>query len=134
MKGRIIIAVCLCMSLLSACNTKPGNDPVDDLFKGLTDTGSKATSPDSKARNYMYVIMQAIQLHMVDIERFAGKTCNLKVNLDSSGKVTNITAFEGDPLLCEAGINGIKAADIPAPPDEEVYQAFKTFIIELKPL
>ncbi|UIW20224.1 cell envelope integrity protein TolA [Serratia entomophila] len=78
--------------------------------------------------------MQAIQSHMSEPERFSGKTCDLKINLDREGKVTSVIAVDGDPLLCEAGIKGMKAADIPAPPDEQTYQAFKASIIEFKPL
>jgi len=133
MKGRIITVVCLCIALASACSTAPSHEPVDDLFAGFN-PGSKAASSHSNAVEYLSVITQVIQSHMSEPERFSGKTCDLKINLDREGKVTSVIAVDGDPPLCGAGIKAVKAADIPAPPDEQTYQAFKVSIIEFKPL
>lgn len=133
MKGRIIIAACLGVSLISACSTRPTTEPVDNLFKSIDKSGGEITSSGSKVESYLSLIRQAIQLHMFEPERFSRKTCDFKITLDRSGKVTSITAVDGYPPLCEAGVRAIKAADIPAPPDDETYQVFKSSIIEFKP-
>lgn len=134
MKGSTAIAVYICLLMLSGCHAKQVNDPVDDLFGGVTKSGGYKNNSSSKVGNYLAAIMGAVQSHMFELERFSGKVCDIKVSLNRSGKVTHITAVGGYPPLCEAGIKAIKSADIPAPPDEETYLVFKESILEIKPL
>jgi len=78
-------------------------------------------------------IKKAIEIKFPHPERFAGRSCSLKMHLERDGTLTDASVLEGDPALCDAALAALKRADLPQPPSDEVYQVFKNAPLDFKP-
>lgn len=117
---------------------------VDDLFGGMAD-GKKAqpaakSAPVTKPHTsnvdlngYSSRFSSAIQSKMVFDESFKGKECDLSIKLQRDGTITDVKSEGGDIALCSAAIDAVKKARIPAPPNDEVWDAFKNTSMTFKP-
>ncbi|MBY6247455.1 cell envelope integrity protein TolA [Citrobacter werkmanii] len=74
---------------------------------------------------YATQLREAVQREMKSPENFAGKRCVLQINMQRHGQIDNVQAQGGDPELCEATINAVKNAKIPAAPNDEIYSRTK---------
>ncbi|WP_213354707.1 cell envelope integrity protein TolA [Citrobacter freundii] len=74
---------------------------------------------------YATQFREAVQREVKQPENFAGKRCVLQINMQRNGQIDSVQAQGGDPKLCEAAINAVKTAKIPAAPNDEIYSKTK---------
>lgn len=96
---------------------------------GCAHTAHKApTPPVSKSTSltgYAVELRGAVQNKMPPAETFAGKRCVLQIKMQRDGVINDVNEQGGDPALCEAALNAIKVAEIPAPPTDAIYDKVK---------
>lgn len=105
-----LIAMILAALALAGCAHKVTPPPV-----------SKSTS----LTGYAAELRVAVERHMPPAETFAGKRCVLQIKMQRDGIINDVNEQGGDPALCEAALNAIKVAEVPAPPTDEIYNAVK---------
>lgn len=121
---------------------------VNDLLGKLTDAknmlkvdGKLASTDNSKQTGdkvaeidaYKTIINNAIKNKFYDYTSYLGKTCNLRIKLGPDGILISVGASGGDPALCQAAISAAKAANIPRPPNSQVYKIFKNSTLKFAP-
>lgn len=91
----------------------------------VEDDKSAGLHVDKELTAYATKLREAIQRGVKQPENFAGKRCVLQINMQRNGQIDNVQAQGGDPALCEAAINAVKTAKIPATPNENIYSKIK---------
>ncbi len=93
----------------------------------------KAGASGAAIDSYLGQVKGAIQSKFYDADTFAGKTCDVHIELGFDGSLLDIRPGSGDPALCQAAINAARMAKIPKPPSQEVWQAVKKATLGFKP-
>lgn len=120
-----------------ACMT-PTTKPVISFITfrlngGATVAAETRTLVNIQAENkYAEKVRSAIQAKLYDGEQYQGKYCTLRLSLERSGKVQSAKAEGGDSALCQAVLSAVKAAEMPALPNDEIYELFKNVPIDIK--
>lgn len=83
------------------------------------------------ANKYAEKLRSAIQAKLYDGEQYHGKSCALRLSLERSGQVQSAKVEGGDPALCQAVLSAVKAAEMPTPPSDEIYEQFKNVPIDV---
>lgn len=110
--------------------TAPVDDLLGDLSAGRNAPKAGKTAQDKPAidvSGYAQQVRAAISSRLMDVSKYAGKRCALRISIDSKGMLLTASSEGGDPELCAAAIAATKSARLPAPPNEATYQAFKNF-------
>ncbi|WP_337263062.1 MULTISPECIES: cell envelope integrity protein TolA [unclassified Serratia (in: enterobacteria)] len=123
---KLIFICCISMMLVSACSTNTRK-------KQLPPAAKESALLAERLQVYIRDLTEAIERKLYRLKSFEGKECDVSFSMDRNGTVINISAIEGYQPLCEAGIKAIKNAEIPAPPDDEVYKHFQRLVISFKP-
>lgn len=121
---------------------------VNDLLGRLTDAknmlkvGGELVGTDNSKQmgdsvaaidTYKAIINNAIKNKFYDYTSYLGKTCDLHIKLGPDGILISVSASGGDPALCQAAISAAKAANIPRPPNLQVYKIFKNATLKFAP-
>ncbi|CAI0713831.1 cell envelope integrity inner membrane protein TolA [Serratia entomophila] len=130
----IVAALTLTGGAKAASTSKadPMNQEADDLFASLE--GKTVPAPGTEENDYAAQLRSAIENHLKDADAYAGKRCALKITLAPDGLLLGVQAREGDPALCRAAVQAITHARLPKPPTPAVYNAFKSSLLEIRPV
>ncbi|MCL6746066.1 MULTISPECIES: cell envelope integrity protein TolA [Kosakonia] len=119
-----------CTQTGSARQRAEANAEVDNMFAGYKRT--QTTAAESDINRYAGQIKLAIESHLFEAGRYAGKSCTLQIRLAENGALDDAQPTGGDPALCRAGIIAIRQARLPKPPSPAAYAAFKNATLEFK--
>ena len=131
----LVIATSLlsgCVKTDSVAKTRPSGNSVDDLFTPLN--GGIPNASGMGVEKYAEQVRYAIQRNFYDANSYAGKQCNLRIQLAPDGMLLDVQAVDGDPALCRAAIKAIANTTFPKPPSQVVYSVFKNTVLEFRPL
>ncbi|MBA0034927.1 hypothetical protein HS962_01545 [Pantoea sp. BIGb0393] len=112
------------MLLLSGCTTAkhPRTHVVVPPPPVVTDLNS-----------YIAGINYAITTQLFDVDTFAGKTCDVRLDLDDKGQLTDIHVLTGDIGLCTAAMEAAKNAQFPEPPSQEIHRLITHPVLHFAP-
>ncbi|CAD83404.1 tolA protein [Candidatus Blochmanniella floridana] len=82
---------------------------------------------------YKNMISESIQKKFYNASDYAGKECKLKIQLAPDGKLVSVDTLSGDLSLSHAATVAVKLANIPAPPNIDIYKIFKNTILKFSP-
>ncbi|WP_068545333.1 cell envelope integrity protein TolA [Thalassotalea crassostreae] len=85
----------------------------------------------SEVDKYSALIKQAIQRNFIDDPSYAGKHCQLKINLAASGFVIDVKSAGGDQFVCREAIKAVnKTGTLPVSEDPEVFKKLKNISLK----
>jgi len=88
----------------------------------------------SEIEKYTALIQQTIQRNWNIDDSMRGKSCELTINLASSGFVTSVDTGSGDANVCRSARNAVlKANTLPVSEDPEVYAEMRTIKLTVRP-
>ncbi|WP_236840098.1 cell envelope integrity protein TolA [Blochmannia endosymbiont of Camponotus nipponensis] len=82
---------------------------------------------------YKHLLAEAIQKKFYNASHYVGKQCNLNIELAPDGTLLSVSAISGDIALCQAAIIAAKLAQIPIPPNADIYKIFKNTTLNFSP-
>lgn len=83
--------------------------------------------------SYIAGIQYAIQVQFYDVDLYVGKTCDLRLDLDEKGQLTDAHLLSGDPSLCSAAMDAAKNAKLPTPPSQEIHKVTTHPVLHFAP-
>lgn len=83
--------------------------------------------------SYIVGINYAITTQLFDADTYAGKTCDVRLDLDEKGQLTGLHVLTGDPSLCTAASHAVRNAKLPAPPSQEINKMLTHPVLHFAP-
>lgn len=83
--------------------------------------------------SYIAGINYAITTQLFDADTYAGKTCDVRLDLDEKGQLTGFHVLTGDLGLCTAASDAIRNAKLPAPPSQEIHKMLTHPVLHFAP-
>ncbi|MBB1200953.1 cell envelope integrity protein TolA [Enterobacteriaceae bacterium 89] len=114
----------------SSAKASDGMTQVDDLLGSLNSTPNGRD--DQSPSGYAGKIKHAVDMKLIEPEKWRGKECTVRVVLQRNGSITQANAEAGDKDFCIAAVDAVKNAAIPPAPNDKVYQMFKNAVFDFK--
>lgn len=96
-------------------------------------TNSSVANSNEAISDYAGLIKSNIESQFYYKKSYVGKTCSLRITLAPDGLLLAIKNEGGDPEICQAALEAAIAVDqFPAPPNQKVYDVFKSAVLDFK--
>lgn len=108
---------------------------LDDILGDLISNEPKVkpVAKGSDIEKYTSLVHSAITSKFINPKLYRGKNCIIKMTIAPDGLLIDVSAVEGDELLCREAISATKNAIIPKPANDSIYQEVKNFVIDFRP-
>lgn len=83
--------------------------------------------------SYIVGVNYAITTQLFDADTYAGKTCDVRLDLDEKGQLTGLHVLTGDPSLCTAASDAVRNAKLPVPPSQEINKMLTHPVLRFAP-
>lgn len=108
---------------------------LDDILGGLTSNAPKSQQGVSSAEvdRYKSQVNNAIKNKFINPKLYSGMHCVLKIQLASDGLLINVTAIEGDDVLCREAIAATKKASFPKLTNLQLFKQVSNMTVDFIP-
>lgn len=108
---------------------------LDDILGDLLSNEPKVKqgAKGSDIDKYTSFVHSAITSKFINPELYRGKNCIIKMTIAPDGLLIDVSASEGDRLLCREAISATKNAIMPKPANNAIYQEVKNLTIDFRP-